>query len=150
MLVLLLASGGVGCGHQPAPKATSTPVPGGGPARISEADVQAYVDWHNEFWATVRREGQQGSQVLEGRGEQAYYEQVKSARAKVSALEAKKPFRGTIKGEALDKLQECFFISGRYFRDEKQLQRLQERYGSLIETGAAHEFAWKRLEMPPP
>ncbi len=120
----------VGCGPDPA-------------KTLSKPEVASYVEWSNErqvafddYMAKVKG--------LEG---QAQMDQVATGKQMMESFAAREPLKGTPKGQVLRELGACFFTSGNYFRDEKQLGVLREKYGKdLVDSGAQYEDVWKGIK----
>jgi len=64
------------------------------------------------------------------------------------ALMAREPSKGTVKNKAMNGVIEAFYISGTYFRDEKELEKVRARYGKeLVDSVLEHDgLIRKKLE----
>ena len=108
------------------------------PNHVSKKELAAYLDW----WVDVKK--QMSAAMSEARktlnDEQAYMAMFERNREQQTALMAREPLKGTDKGMAIKGVIEAFYISGTYFRDEKELEKVRARYGKeLVDSILKHE-----------
>ncbi|MEO8433159.1 MAG: hypothetical protein ABI592_16770 [Acidobacteriota bacterium] len=71
-------------------------------------------------------------------------EAVQRNKERVDPILAREPFQSTRKGAAMRAVMSAFYISGSFFRDEKELTRLRASYGKdLIDSIAGQEALFR-------
>ena len=108
------------------------------PNRVSKAELATYLDWSLEVRNQMSAAMSEARKILND--EAAYMAMYERNRQQQTALMAREPLKGTVKGNAIEGVIQAFYISGSYFRDEKELEKLRARYGKeLIDSILKHE-----------
>lgn len=99
-------------------------------ARVTPAELGLFLDWIAEINAAVRQDEPTEARIARAKRESTM----------VAALLAREPFKTGTKGSAMRAVVSAFYISGAFFRDEKELTALRKRYGAeLIDSIASQE-----------
>lgn len=129
--------------------------PGGVPAtktatdssaqRVTREELTSFLDWQAGFWdAMARVQGEAAVAVNDPDPVKAGAEAAQRNKERLDPLLAREPFQNTRKGAAMRAVMSAFYISGSFFRDEKELARLRASYGKdLIDSIADQEALFR-------
>ncbi len=128
-------------GNAPATK-TAT---GAAAERVTREELTTFLDWQAEMWdVMVKIQKEAMVAVNDPDPVKAAAEALKRNKERVDPLLAREPFKDTRNGAAMRAVMSAFYISGSFFRDEKELARLRASYGKeLIDSIAGQEALFR-------
>lgn len=125
-------------GNVPAPTSPSA-------ERVTREELTTFLDWQVEMQGLMRKAQEEAKAVVERTVDiDARMEVMRRNQALAQPLLALEPFKDSRKGSAMRAVTEAFYISGAFFRDEKELARLRASYGKeLIDSIADQEALFR-------
>lgn len=126
--------------------APATAAAAGAPAeQVTREELTTFLDWQAEMWdVMVQLQKEAKAAVNDPDPVKAGAEAVKRNHERVDPLLDREPFKDTRKGAAMRAVMSAFYISGSFFRDEKELARLRASYGTeLVDSIAGQEALFR-------
>lgn len=108
-------------------------------ATVSSSELASYLDWELEVRAAM-------TEVM-AQPQDSQMANMKQNQERVAQITVREPFKGTEKASAIRAVMEAFYVSGAFFRDEKELTRLRGRYGAALIDSIADQEALFRQKL---
>ena len=108
--------------------------------QVSKEELATYLDWGVELRNQMIAAMSEARQILNDKDNEAFLAMFERRRQEQLAIMAREPFKGTLKGQAINGVIQALYDSGTYFKDDKELEKVRARYGKeLVDSILEHE-----------
>ena len=144
VLAALCALSMAACGnsHEDRPAADAErPAAAPSANQVSKEELATWLDWEVEVFNQMRAAMSEARQLNDNFTEEAFLAMIERRRQEDAALMAREPFKGTLKGQAINGvIQALYDATGTYSRNDEKLETARARHGKeLVDSILEHE-----------